>query len=329
MPSNIDAKDFVANYELNDYRYSAFWVGREYEHESEVLLLNRLIAQYLPDLKERRIIDLGGAYGRLAPIYSHAKEIVLADYSTGELKDGQKRLQKVSYASKLKYVALNAYRLPFAENSIDALLSVRVMHHLKDANIFLQQLATALVPGGVAIIEFAHKNHLLSLLKNLFRGKLRSFLSQQILEVNHRADSQGVATEKGQISIMYNFSFEYFRDNAIKSGLRVEGVYPCSFLRLGFLKKRFKVATLLKFENFLQRFLSFLRVTPSLFIVLSKNGRFEPSSLSLEETLQCPTCSTQVKSAKESLKCVNGHDFPQSQKDIIDLRDPRPEEVNF
>ena len=323
-----DPKNFVANYELNNYKYSDFWKTREYEHRAEVNLLEKLFATYLPDMGERNIVDLGGAFGRLTYLYApKAKEVVLADYSTHELSEGMKNMQEAPYKEKVRFLALNAYKLPLSDNSIDSLLSVRVMHHLKEMPIFISELQRILTPGGIAIIEFANKNHIVSLIKHLVSFDF-SFASQGVMQVSHNSESsQGI--QSGQVSIMYNFSPAYIKKTAEEAGLEVLGMYGCSFFRSTFLKRLLGTQVLLGIEKFMQSLLGKLTITPSVFIVLKKKGEFVASNYSLESSLVCPICHSDVNNGEKSLRCVKNHNFPQEKNGIIDLRDPRPETVTF
>jgi SAM-dependent methyltransferase len=52
---------------------------------------------------------------------------------------------------------IDARHLPFADNSVRALLLTHVFHHIPDADAFLKEAERVLVPGGVvSMIEVAH-----------------------------------------------------------------------------------------------------------------------------------------------------------------------------
>jgi len=325
---NIDPRNYIANYEMNNYSYGAFWKGREYEHGAELNLLTFLFKKYLPDLGKRRIVDIGGAYGRLAPLYAHtAKETIIADYSTKELLSGLTGL-KGTYGKNIKYLALNAYKMPFKDRSIDSVLSVRVMHHLKDTDIFFKELYRVLSPGGVAIIEFAHKDHIVALFRALLSFKLLSFLKKKRIAVSHKSEaSQGI--QEGQVAIMYNFSVKSIKRIAKDMGFEVKGVYACSFFRSTLLKRFLKAPFLLKVEKIMQKFFGWLKITPSIFIVLRRPGIFTTKKQSFENILGCPICGKDFTKSTEKYVCKSKHVFKQKIKDIIDLRDPPPEDVTF
>ncbi len=329
---NSESKDFVANYELNDYRYQEFWKGRQYEHESEVLLLKKLLKKHIPDLADRQIMDLGGAYGRLSFLYEKdAKGVILADYSTSELKEGIKRISALPEQKKFSFVALNAYKLPYKNNSLQALLSVRVMHHLKNIELFWEELARTLSPGGVAIIEFANKNHILALVRHAFKFKLLQYLKVNTIQVGHQQTSQGM--KEGQVSIMYNFSPSYIAKLTQKVGLELEGRYSCSFFRHQVFKKYLPHTLLLSLEKIAQSLFGWTQITPSVFFVvrkpLSLTDVHKNEGLVLHESLCCPLCYAEVSRKPTGYVCTNGHEFSSTEEIIVDLRDPRPSEITF
>lgn len=329
---NSDSKDFVANYELNDYRYQEFWKGRQYEHESEVLLLRKLLKKHIPDLAQRNIMDLGGAYGRLSFLYEKdAKGVILADYSTAELKEGISRISKLPEQKKFSFVALNAYKLPYKNNSLQALLSVRVMHHLKNIELFWEELARTLSPGGVAIIEFANKNHILALVRHAFKFKLLQYIKVNTIQVGHQQTSQGM--KEGQVSIMYNFSPSYLAKLTQKFGLELEGRYSCSFFRHRAFKKYIPHTLLLSLEKLAQSLFGWTQITPSVFFVVRKPLTFTEAnkieSTELQESLCCPLCYSEVAHNSTGYVCTQGHEFQSSEDVIVDLRDPRPSEITF
>jgi cyclopropane fatty-acyl-phospholipid synthase-like methyltransferase len=67
----------VCDYEDSTYR-TDFWEGqdREYEDLAERIALRRLLPP-----TGRRLIDIGGGFGRLAEFYAGYEQVVLLDYS--------------------------------------------------------------------------------------------------------------------------------------------------------------------------------------------------------------------------------------------------------
>lgn len=326
----VESTNFIANYELNEYTYDQFWNGRKYEHLSEVWLLSRLLKKYVSNQQNKSIIDLGGAYGRLAPLYKDGfKRFILADYSTRELGKAKKDLEE--YSSKMDLVGLNVYHLPFQDNSLDSALSVRLIHHIAKPEIFLSEVFRVLKPGGTFILEAAHKQHVLAFFKALFTGKMGEYLKNEPYRIEHRYDSQGM--KEGQISIIYSFPVKYIQSLGKKAGFEIESTRACSFLRSTLLKKIFPPNVLFRMEQFFQFLLGYLPLTPSIVYVFVKP---EDSDAVIHDfakdpvQFQCPSCSKQITLSREETKACAfcKHEY-KATNGIFDLREPRPEEVTF
>lgn len=320
-------KNFIANYELNNYSYNSFWKGREYEHFSEIMLIKRIISR-IPDHNLKSLLDIGGAYGRITQhLVSQFASVILADYSTRELAQGREQL---GLHENLEYLALNAYNIPLKDKSVDNIISIRLIHHLSEPNIFFEQVYRILKPGGYFILEAAHKRHILAFMKALIKGKLKDFFENKPHSIEHNPkESQGI--KDGQVSIIYSFPKQYLIELAKQKGFIVEETVPCSFFRHGFFKKLFPIKVLLFLEEILQN-LTFLAITPSVFYILRKESESETSpqkAQSLREIIQCPLCGQAITLSHHSAECQNHHKIEQQKEGIVDLRDPRPEEVVF
>ncbi|WKZ23572.1 MAG: class I SAM-dependent methyltransferase [Candidatus Dojkabacteria bacterium] len=327
-----DPKNYIANYEMNAYSYESFWQGREYEHQAELLLLNKIFSRDIDLSQISEVVDLGGAYGRLLQTYgNHVKSVVLADYSTKELLSGRGRVMQGDSLEKVSFLALNAYKMPFADKSIEFLLSVRVMHHLKETELFFKELSRVIRPKGKVLLEFANKNHIIAVIKQALRFRLGRFMQSGITQVSHSQESsQGIAS--GQESIIYNFSAKYVKDVALRHGFVFKNEYGCSFLRSAFVKKHVPLRYLLKIEEVLQNIAGKFGITPSIFVIFEKfseNDSLTAEPPRLEERLVCPICHEKLVKKESKIVCSSRHEFPQTTVGVIDLRDPRPEEIDF
>ena len=74
----------VCDYEGSAYRTEFWGQGREYEDAAERVALRRLLPP-----TGRRLIDIGGGYGRLFPLYAGYDEVVLFDYALSQLQQGR------------------------------------------------------------------------------------------------------------------------------------------------------------------------------------------------------------------------------------------------
>ena len=72
-------------------------------------------------------------------------------------------------ADRYIYVAADVYRLPFVAGLFDAATMIRVLHHMADAPLALQQVHQVLQPEAVFILEFANKHNLKAILRYLLK----------------------------------------------------------------------------------------------------------------------------------------------------------------
>jgi SAM-dependent methyltransferase len=134
------------------FNYAQFWTGRDYEHQAEIVALERLLG----DRRYQHAADIGGGYGRLSAVLtSHADRVTLADPSTQQLALSQQVFPRHRFERQLAEAA----RLPFADGSIDLAVLVRVLHHLPDPGPELAELSRVLRCGGHAVIEAANSTH--------------------------------------------------------------------------------------------------------------------------------------------------------------------------
>lgn len=322
---NVTDDKFIANYDADPtYAYSDFWQGRKYEHESEMYLLKKIFTELFKNKNPNTIIDLGGGHARLAPIYKNIfKKCILGDYSLNELQTGKNNLAKMN-AKNFQLIALNAYKIPFQNNYFDAIVSVRLAHHIKDLKLLFTEIHRLLKPNGYLIIEIANKNHLKNIIKKIVKGKFKKLFNPEPIQVKHdQSSSQGIRTN--QISIMYNYSSNYVLNKAMDCKLIPVSIYPCSWLRNTLLKKLFSTKLLLRLEKLLQK-LTWLKITPSLFYVFKKaNSTYNESADGLcsplnKSKLKINLKQNLIQAGNKKYRIVNG---------IYDLREPRPEEINF
>ncbi|MEX1021321.1 MAG: class I SAM-dependent methyltransferase [Litorilinea sp.] len=170
----------VMDYEGSRYR-TEFWEGqsRQYEDAVERLVLQAMVPDVGPSKSSgvrqtqlfvtgldssgaarrpvRRIAEIGAGFGRLADLYLDYDQIILFDYSRTLLRDA---VERWGDDPRFIFVAGNVYDLPLATGSLDALVMVRVMHHLVDVPRALSQLRRVLHHDSVAVVEYANKRNL-------------------------------------------------------------------------------------------------------------------------------------------------------------------------
>lgn len=241
----------VADYNGYDYK-KIFWedADRKYEDAADRLAIRKLLPE-----KIDQFVDIAGGYGRLADEYlSRAKTATIFDYSKSELAQA-----KELYGDKIHTKAGDIYDLPFADNSIDALMMIRATHHFKEMQKVSDQLYRVLKPGGIAVIEVANKKTLPKMFRYWFK---KSDINPFSREVAHLKDLNSDG--------FYNYHPKYIEEVFRNSGFTIEKVLSVSNFRSAKLKKIFGTKNLIKMEKAAQSLLAPIRFAPSIYYRLKK-----------------------------------------------------------
>ena len=245
-------------YDDPEFSYPAFWRTREYEHEAELLAIERLLG-------ERRFetaVDIGGGFGRLAECLSrYARKVIVIEPS--ELQ----RTLLASFSPETIVKEGNALDTGLPVKSCDLAVMVRVAHHLPDVQESFEEIYRILKPGGYVILEFANSAHLKSRLRNFM--KFRSVPLESV-QVNKK--------EK-------EITFLNHHPTTIKKMLHQTGFIIVSELSVSnfrsiILKKVFSVQTLLRFEQATQRLFAPMHSGPSVFVLARRPGTLKSLGLS-------------------------------------------------
>lgn len=241
----------VADYNGYDYK-KIFWenADRKYEDAADRLAIRKLLPE-----KIDQFVDIAGGYGRLADEYlPRAKTAIVFDYSKSELAQA-----KELYGDKIRTKAGDIYDLPFADNSIDALMMIRATHHFKEMQKVSDQLYRVLKPGGIAVIEVANKKTLPKMFRYWFK---KSDINPFSREVAHLKDLNSDG--------FYNYHPKYIEEVFRNSGFTIEKVLSVSNFRSAKLKKIFGTKNLIKMEKAAQSLLAPIRFAPSIYYRLKK-----------------------------------------------------------
>jgi SAM-dependent methyltransferase len=196
----------------------------------------------------RRLIDIGGGFGRLSSYYERFDEVVLFDYSTSLLRQARDRL---GGKGRIKYVAGSFYDMPFVDGTFDLAMMVRVMHHVEDVPALLREVARALAGGGMYVVEYASKRHLKSIVRYALRGQ----------------DWSPFAAEPQELSEMhYNFQPSWMDDRLAEAGFHVKHQRSVSHFRLPVLKRLVPARILASADGACQPTGAWWRLTPSIFV---------------------------------------------------------------
>ena len=241
------------------YNYQNYWKGRSYEDNSERMALERFFAKIaLRDL----IVDIGGGFGRLCSSYSSLfKKCLVIDPSEKNIAEGIK-LYKNFDNIVFKKGSLPAFELP--GNFADAVLMIRVAHHLDDLKPSFMEINRIMKKDGSFIFEFANKMHFVSKIKAL-------------LSLNFKYFSDTMPIEKRSASSIKQRKITFVNHHPRKiifelerSGFEIIDMLSVSNFRSPIVKKIVPLRILLGLEKIVQKPLAKIYFGPSIFILARK-----------------------------------------------------------
>ncbi len=232
------------------FSYPAFWHGRDYEHLAEV----SAIRKFLGRKKFAAAVDIGGGFGRLAPLLLHvAQTVTLVEPSTV-----QRALAERAAGGKIKVVGGSAAHTSLPDSSYDLVVMVRVMHHIPKPEESIAEIYRILKPGGTLILEFANSHHMKARLK---RGMKLQTTPLEPIQVNDESVSDVPFVNHHPAAI---------RRALTQQGFVIDRTLSVSNMRSPFLKRVLPLGVLLGIEGLMQRSLAWLSFGPSMFVLAHK-----------------------------------------------------------
>lgn len=250
----------MAYYDDVDFSYDRFWVGRQYEHASEILALEKLVGER----KLGTVVDIGGGFGRLTKwLMGHSHKVYLVEPSAKMRQAAKKYLAKYPRVSIRPGKAEDS-NLPKA--CADLVMMVRVLHHLPESAPALAEANRILKPGGLLVLEFANSIHLKARLKSWLTG-------QPILPTPlERRSSKSIAS--GTIPFVNHHPLTVLKRLKLH-GFKATKVLSVSNLRSSVLKSLIPLSFLLGLESWLQTKFSSLYLGPSIWLLAKKIDKQE------------------------------------------------------
>jgi ubiquinone/menaquinone biosynthesis C-methylase UbiE len=244
----------IANYDDKTYEYKDYWKHRDYENISENIALRKLLPQ-----RGESIIDVGGGFGRLIPLYKNRfNGCTVFDYSQKLLDQATESCAKTGIGN-VKCVQGDVYKISeIVKQTYDCVLIVRVCHHLMDLDKAVSELSKITKSGGTLIFEFANKLHFKSVMANLLKG-------------NFNYSNEEPVSRATKDVVFLNFHPAYAEKLLIKHGFKIEDRLSVSNFRLGFLKDIVPISILAFLEDALQCPLAIFNFGPSIFLKCKKN----------------------------------------------------------
>ncbi len=242
-------------YDDKGHDYRDFWQERDYEHNSEMIAIDKL-------LKGRHFnltMDYGGGYGRVTPkLLEYSDRVILVDPSTKQLKMAKEKLKGMDVDYELQE---KADSVPAKDNSLDLLVMIRVSHHLPDPKPVFTEIYRSLKPKGMGLIEIANEAHFINRLRYL---KKLSGVPKEPVPIGEKANGQGDETP------FVNHNPATIKSTLESLGFELVDKLSVSNLRSGALKKHLPLKSMLFLERSMQRPLASANFGPSVFMLIRK-----------------------------------------------------------
>lgn len=245
----------MAYYDDTEFDYDQFWAGRQYEHESELLALGKLVG----NRKLKVAVDVGGGFGRLAQwLAARNQKVYLIEPSVKMRNLAKKHLKKYPQVFIRSGTAQDT-NLP--SRCANLVVMVRVLHHLPKVAAALVEARRILKPRGLLVLEFANSLHLLA--------RVRSWLTGQPVMPGsvERRRAENIAA--GTIPFV-NHHPVAMQKQLTRLGYKVVQILSVSNFRLPFLKKIIPFSILLVLESTFQSRFSSFYFGPSIFVLAQR-----------------------------------------------------------
>jgi ubiquinone/menaquinone biosynthesis C-methylase UbiE len=258
----------ICDYEGSDYQ-TTFWDkgDRVYEDRTEEVALRRLLPP-----NGKLMLEIGAGAGRNTLRYQGYEQIVLLDYSLTQMQQAQQRLGQ---SKRYVYVAADVYCLPFVDGLFDGTTMIRVLHHVSEPILALNQIRRVMQTGGIFILEFASKLHL----KAIGRYMLG------------RQDWNPFTLEPVEfVPLNFDFHPQKVRDWLEHTNFDLQRQLTVSHFRLASLKRLLPTRLLVFLDSIAQLTGDWWQLTPSVFTKSIASGDVQFAPHNKGAFFRCPVC---------------------------------------
>ena len=275
----------ICDYEGSAYRTEFWGQGRDYEDAAERAALRHLLPP-----SGHRLIDIGGGYGRLVPLYNGYDQVVIFDYALSQLRQARQLWGTMGEDGhpRYLYVAGDFYRLPFAPAVFDTVVMIRTLHHAADAPAVLRGVSQILSGGGTFVLEFANKRNLKAIIRYLVGRQDWSPFAPEPVEF---------------VPLNFDFHPSWIRETLSNAGLRVRRRRAVSTFRLALLKQLVPTRLLVTLDRLCQPAGGLLPLSPSVFL-RCRPAPERPEDQPAHALFRCTQCgSTDLLELPDHLSC--------------------------
>jgi ubiquinone/menaquinone biosynthesis C-methylase UbiE len=297
LPEESDLeKDPYSLYEGVEYKH--FWAGLQKRKLDE---LEHTIVRNLLPISGHRIVDVGCGYGRLADCYiSRFQQVIMVDGSMSLLRQAFEKTR-----GQATYIACDVRHLPFQMASFDAVLMIRVFHHIEDSLSCLSEIHRLLCNNGRFVFSYCNKQNALRVMRwligdhNVNPFTIKPSGVGSTLISHHPKAVHGMLRESGFSSMQYY-------------GV---GVLDRLAGRIGI------VGSWMALAEHLAPFFGKSKIAPWIFCQAIAKGNKSPIvDNQITNLLQCPSCGGKICNEKHGYLCLLCNRHYPIEDGIIDLR---------
>jgi ubiquinone/menaquinone biosynthesis C-methylase UbiE len=296
LPSSINTDNPERLYEGIEYK--EFWGGAQ---RRELDKIEHFIVRDLLPISGQRVIDVGCGYGRLADCYKDRfQQVIMVDGSMSLLRQALENTGPQSI-----YIACDVEHMPFQPATFDAVLMIRVFHHIQNSSICLTEMHRILSNEGRFVFNYMNKQNPRRIIRWLLgRNKENPF--------NKEPGGVGSTLISYHPNTIHNMLLECGFSNIRYSGA---GIVDKLVGKIGFTQ------LLVKLGEYLAPFFGKSKLAPWIFCnAIARGNTIRRDTNQISDLLQCPSCGGNISTVNEEYMCLSCQRHYPVIDGIIDMR---------